>query len=80
MTEVANLVKEALSVILALTGFFLFVGFAYNFVAQQVHIMTGSSRGLERAWSRIGGMLVGLGLVLAAAPISQVIVDALAGL
>jgi hypothetical protein len=80
MAELASLVKDALSFILALTGIFLAVGFAYNFVSQQAKLLTGSSYGLEQTWSRIGGMLMGLLLVLLAGPLSQLIVNAIAGL
>jgi len=75
--EVAALVKEALSFIIAMSGILLAVGIALNFVVQQAHILAGRSEGVQLAWARILGMVVGLLIVLLASPLAQLIVDAL---
>lgn len=78
--EVARLVQEALSLIIALGGILLAVGLALNLVVQQAHILAGRATDVQHAWSRILGLVAGLLLVVLATPIAQVVVDALAGL
>lgn len=79
-SEVARLVQEALSLLIALGGILLAVGIALNLVVQQAHLLAGRATDVQHAWARILGLVVGVLLIVLATPIAQVVVDALAGL
>lgn len=79
MEEIKAMAQDALTLLLVASGLLLAVGFAVNFLGQQVLVLTGNSFGLSRIWVRLIGMIAGFLLVLFAPTITGWVITALAG-
>ncbi len=77
MEEIRTMARDVLSLLWVVTGILVTVGFAANFVGQQVLTLTGNPLGLSRLWVRVVAMIFGLLLVIFAPLLSDWVIQTL---